>query len=148
MHALGHARLDDTHGELIERHPDGTWAVRCLQLPATAAPLVLDASHLAPLHINFEGLTYPDFHRHFNVCRFSDLTQRARRSGAYWSLDESSPRYIEMRPTARPVWWDWLLPGRHFNRFYYHLLLLRAPFRECTPSAFILPHNTTGSLQE
>ena len=145
---MGHVRLDDTHGELVEQHADGTWTVRCLSLSPTAAPLVLDASHLAPLYVNFEELTYPDFHRHFNVCRFSDLTQRARTSGAYWPLDEASARYVELRPTARPVWWDWLLPGRHYNRFYYQLLLLRVPFRECVPSAFVLPHNTTGSLQE
>ena len=76
---------------------------------ASEAPLQLARSQFSRLHINFDLLVYPDFHRSFEVVRERNLSVSARRAGTYWPLDEPAParagtrRYAVLRRTTRPL---------------------------------------------
>ena len=56
----------------------------------------------------------------------------------------------------RPIAYDWRLPDRHGNLYYYQKLLLNIPFRDETPTALVsrtpadatLPSNPRGSMRE
>ena len=213
------------------------WEVQCDQRQVR---LHVRERQLTKLYINFDELTYPDFHRNFKVSTYAKVSARVKAAGSYWPLYESvaptaateaaaavvaaatveattaaaataatvtaateptaaaaaaavaavaaanaaavaavaataaaaavaataatagatagvaaadpqpHARYVSLRKGPKPVWWDWLLPTRHHNRFYYQLLLLRVPFRDCTPRRFLSSpaENIRQSLQE
>lgn len=128
---------------------------------------------------DWEAMLYPTFHRLYTVVTLKDVqkwSQKKLDETCKWRCSNAGTAYLhgdryDMRdftfkeylnelpadtkfvvkkPESRPVWWDWRLPSRHGVLYYYQLLMLRVPFRNSAPAAFIQSHvrNPSGSLRE
>ena len=119
----------------------------------------------------WEAMLYPDFHRYYRVVKGRSIpkSNREAREREYWpctrggeqlvATDEGqdqaivpSARYVVPRQARSreplPVAIDWLEPQRDAERYFYHQLLTKTPFRNSTPSSFIADDNVSGSLRE
>ena len=110
--------------------------------------------------INFEEMLYPDYHRHYERIKGTNLKKKANlvESGEFYvNYGQEPPDDVEeeihdemyytiARTTRMPVSWDWLLPNKHGLLYYYQRLLLATPFRCALPSSFISHDNAERSL--
>ena len=142
------------------------------EAPTTSAALVPGAATAAaaapprPAQPDFENMKYPDFHRHYTVEKFKNISATMLKAGKYWrqlnQADDSeyddhepdSPAHPESywvvpRITLRPVIYDFKLPDKHGMEYYYQKLLLNIPFRDATPSALVdYTNNPHGTLKQ
>ena len=123
--------------------------------------------------MDFEQLTYPQFCRLYDVVSWSAMTATARNRGWFWrplSLDgERRPEvdalgayahastrgsWVVRRLKPQPLWWDWMMPSKHGQAYYYQKLLLTQPFRCAEPRSFVTlasqsaNFNVSGSMRE
>jgi hypothetical protein len=118
----------------------------------------------------WEAMLYPEFHRHYRVVlgRSIPKSNRTARERQYWRCTEGgvaaeaaadggdvivpSAHYVVPRQARSlaplPVAIDWLEPDQHGERYFYHQLLIKQPFRDATPSCFISDANISGTLRE
>ena len=108
----------------------------------------------------WEAMLYPDFHRYYRVVKGRSIpkSNREAHEREYWpctrggeqlvATDEGqdqaivpSARYVVPRQARSreplPVAIDWLEPQRDAERYFYHQLLTKTPFRNSTPSSFM-----------
>ena len=118
--------------------------------------------------IDFEAMKYPAFHRCYEVKQWKDLTTAQRNDDASWRCialpneeelefndDETTgephdnSKWVVPRTHEVPIWWDWMLPSKHADLYFYQKLLLNVPWRDATPDSFIShATNPTGSLRQ
>ena len=123
--------------------------------------------------IDFERLTYPQFCRLYDVVSWSRMTASARNRGWCWralslngerrpevdasgTYTHASTRgsWVVRRLRPQPLWWDWMMPSKHGQAYYYQKLLLTQPFRCAEPRSFVTlasqsaNFNVSGSMRE
>ena len=124
----------------------------------------------------WESILYPDFHRYYRVVLGRNIpksNRRAQEQREYWRCTRGgdvadggeaaeggrngdgitlSAHYVVPRQARSkqplPVAVDWLEPDRHGDRYFYHQLLLKTPFRNSMPSSFVSDNNVSGTLRE
>ena len=118
----------------------------------------------------WEKMTYPNCHRIYKFVKHSEIPKKLQESEtrSYWRCtdagkpigDPDDPQTNDMyaikKTEVRPIAYDWRLPDRHGNLYYYQKLLLNIPFRDETPTALVsrtpadatLPSNPRGSMRE
>ena len=120
--------------------------------------------------MQWEKMTYPNCHRIYKFVKHSEIPKKLQESEtrSYWRCtdagkpigDHDDPQtndiYAFKKTEVRPIAYDWRLPDRHGNLYYYQKLLLNIPFRDETPTALVsrtpadatLPSNPRGSMRE
>jgi hypothetical protein len=84
--------------------------------------------------IDFEAITYPDFHRRYEIKTFDKLTLPQLADGSWrcvtlpteaeveFTDDANGPhpksRWVVARGKHVPVWWDWMLPSTHGDLYF------------------------------
>ena len=110
---------------------------------------------------DFSNMLYKEFHRDYEVVSRREQRGRATQQDSWPCCtlphelgDEALETYahsrcVVRRARPRPVWYDWLVPSKHKELYYYQQLLLKTTWRDATPEALIASYdaNPTGSLR-
>ena len=111
---------------------------------------------------DFEQMLYRSFHENYEVMPIRSLTDVQRNGTAWWVcvplpsevgdaalMQYAAGRCVVPRAHPRITYYDWLLPSKHQEHYFYQRLLLQVTWRDATPEAFIKSYrlNPTGSLR-
>ena len=116
-------------------------------------------------HEYWESMLYPDFLRKYRLMRGKKIGKTDIKFKRYHACTDRGTELVteddgiadtamycvpcKARSDAtRPVVWDWRLPDKHGEDYFYQQLLMKTSFRAAMPSDFISPENTTGSLHD
>ena len=103
--------------------------------------------------VDFDAMTYPSFWRWYDVVPWSAVALTTIQRAEWWRplLTPSAQQtarapsrrdpIVVRRLSAHPVWWDWKVPSRHGQSYYYQKLLLNVPFRSAESRDFVTQRN-------
>lgn len=107
---------------------------------------------------DWEALTYPDFHRRFRVVNVKKVSKSDMEHKRVMPctmrgqpVDQPEfvtvPRFTRQPDTPAPVSYDFLLPHKHGESYWYQTRLLRWPFRNSEPAELLSPGNVQRTLR-
>ena len=107
---------------------------------------------------DWEALTYPDFHRRFRVVNIKKVSKSDMEHKRVMPctmrgqpVDQPEfvtvPRFTRQPDTPAPVSYDFLLPHKHGESYWYQTRLLRWPFRNSEPAELLSPGNVQRTLR-
>jgi hypothetical protein len=107
---------------------------------------------------DWEALTYPDFHRCFRVVNIKKVSKADMEHKRVMPctvhgqpVDQPEyvtvPRFTRQPDTPAPVSYDFLLPHKHGELYWYQTRLLRWPFRHAEPAELLSAENVKATMR-